>query len=248
MGSFLGVLIDRIPKGEQILKGRSHCDNCKKDIAPFDLIPVISFIFLRGKCRYCKAKLSYFYPFIELVTGGLFSLTFFHVLTLFQFPSYQFAVMLLYLLIVASLLLVIFFADIRHGIIPDKVVLFLLVFCGLSLILFMRGDFLNHLFAALISFAFFFALFLITKGRGMGFGDVKFSFVLGLISGFPMFIISLYIAFLTGSIVSIILILWGKKRLSGDTIPFGPFLVLGLMITLYFGSYILPWVLSLLNL
>jgi prepilin signal peptidase PulO-like enzyme (type II secretory pathway) len=106
------------------------------------------------------------------------------------------------------------------------------------LYLFINHGFLivNYLFSASGAFLFFLLLFLFTKGKGMGFGDVKFAFLMGLILGFPKIIVSLYVAFLTGAIVGCILIIWRKKRMSGSSIPFGPFLVVGTLIAIFYGE------------
>lgn len=233
IGSFLGVLIERLPKGKSIL-GRSHCDHCKRNLSSLDLIPIISFLNLSGKCRYCKKPLSFFYPSIEIITGLIF---------VFSYLALQGeALQITYYLIISSGLIVIFFADLKYGIIPDKVLL-LLALSSFIYLIFTHTNFTNHFSSATLSFIFFALLFVITKGRGMGLGDVKFAAVLGFILGFPGFILGLYLAFLTGAIASIILILWGKKKLQGDTIPFGPHMVLGFFLTLYYSNQIMPIVL-----
>ena len=113
VGSFLNVLIDRLPNDKSIL-GRSYCDHCKKTLSWKDLIPVLSFVYLRGKCRYCHAPLSYQYPIVELLTGLLFIAT-------YQFATLNFQ--LIYYLLIVSSLIVVFFADLKYGIIPDKILL-----------------------------------------------------------------------------------------------------------------------------
>lgn len=132
----------------------------------------------------------------------------------------------------------IFFADLEYGIIPDKIVFPTVAVVFLYLLINPLSLIINHLFSGLGACLFFLILFLITKGRGMGFGDVKFAFLMGLILGFPNIIVSLYIAFLTGAIVGCILIIWRKRRVSGTSIPFGPFLVLGTLIAIFYGNFI----------
>jgi leader peptidase (prepilin peptidase)/N-methyltransferase len=229
IGSVLGVLVDRLPKNKSIL-GRSHCDYCKKTLSPLDLVPIISYFVLQGKCRYCKKPLSIFYPSIEIITGLIF---------VFSYLASQGEVLqTVYYLIITSGLIVIFFADLKHGIIPDKVLLVL--FTASLIYLLPKENLLNNIISAFIALGFFLMLFVITKGRGMGAGDVKFAAVLGFILGIPGIILSLYLSFLTGSIASIILVLWGKKKLRGDTISFGPFMVIGTFLSMFFSKNIMP--------
>lgn len=230
IGSFLGVLIDRLPRNKSIL-GRSHCDYCKKALFPLDLIPVISFVFLKGRCRYCKKPLSFFYPIIEITTGLVFVVSY--------LASQDQVLQIVFNILLTSSLLVIFFADLKYGIIPD-IILFLLTAFSIPYLIFSNADLFNHVLSSVLASGFFLTLYLATKGRGMGLGDVKFAGVLGLILGFPGIILALYLSFLTGSTASIILILWGKKKLRGDTISFGPFMVIGTFLTLFFSKNIMP--------
>ena len=246
IGSFLNVLIDRIPRGESISRGRSHCDSCKKTLQWYDLIPLLSFVSIGGKCRYCRAKLSWFYPLIETTTGVLFVLTFLFLTQNPEFSVYDpgSVVSLLYYLFVISILIVLFFTDLRSGIIPFVVIMPAIAVSVLYL-LFLNPLFITqHLLAALSGFIFFLFLFLVTKGRGMGFGDVVLAFYMGLLLRYPGIITAYYIAFLTGAGVSLILILGKKKKFSGGTIPFGPFLILGTLISLFFGEYIFNFALQ----
>ncbi len=238
IGSFLNVLIDRLPRNESIL-GRSYCESCKKSLSWKDLIPVLSFIYLRGRCRYCRTPFSYNYPLVELLTGVLFVFTYLYLnkpISNFQFPPllqgfagqamFNFSpdpiyslLSTLYYLIVVSSLIVIFFADLKYGIIPDKIVFpaIIVSFAYLFITHPPAGDagnslILNHLLSALGDFLFFLFIYLITKGKGMGLGDVKLAFLMGLVLGFPGTVLALYIAFLTGGFIGIILILWKKKK------------------------------------
>jgi len=245
-GSFLNVLVDRLPRGESIIKGRSHCEKCKENLRWYDLIPLLSFIFLKGKCRYCKASLSFYYPTVELATGTLFALTAFFVFHDLQFPissqfsiDFQLLASLTYYLFMTSSLIVVFFADLKYGIIPDKIIFPAILVSVLYLLTISHKLLAINLFSAVGACLFFLLLFLITRGKGMGFGDVKFAFLMGLILGLPNIIVSLYIAFLTGAVIGCILIVWRKKKLKGAVIPFGPFLVLGTFAALFWGEKIL---------
>lgn len=243
IGSFLNVLIDRLPKEESI-KGRSHCEKCKKTLKWYDLIPLLSFIMLKGKCRYCSAPLSFYYPIIELTTGIMFALTFYF----FGIMNHELRIMDLgYYLFLISGLIVIFFVDLKYGIIPDKIIFPAIVVSFIYLFFIHNSLFLIHLFSAFGASLFFLLLFLVTQGRGMGFGDVKFAFLMGLILGFPNIIIGLYAAFLTGAIVGCILVLWRKKRIRGTAIPFGPFLAIGTLSAIFFGGKLLQTVVPFLS-
>jgi len=238
VGSFLNVLADRLPREESVVKGRSHCEKCKKKLAWFDLIPLLSFLILKGKCRYCKVSLSFYYLAVELITGILFILTTFFVFNGQQFSIFNFQLLpsLTYYLFIVSCLIAIFFADLKYGIIPDKIVFPAILVSFLYLFINHSSFIINHLFSALGACLFFLFLFLITKGRGMGFGDVKFAFLMGLILGFPKIVVGLYVAFLTGAIVGCILIVWRKKKIFGTAIPFGPFLAVGTLAAIFYGE------------
>ncbi|MBI2430419.1 MAG: prepilin peptidase [Candidatus Levybacteria bacterium] len=232
IGSFLNVLIDRLPRDEQIFRGRSYCELCKHKLSFSDLVPVLSFVYLKGKCRYCHTPLSYYYPLVEITTGLLFVLSF----VFFK----QF--LIVYYLFLISSLIVIFFTDLKYGIIPDKILFPAII---ATVIFNFQFSIFNYLISAIGSFLFFFCLWAVTRGKGMGFGDVKYVILMGLILGFPHILVGLYIAFLTGAVVSLILVLWGKKKLKGSTIPFGPFLVFGTIVALFWGERlietVLPW-------
>jgi len=247
-GSFLGVLVDRIPHKKSFIKGRSYCDNCKKNLAWFDLIPVVSYVLLKGRCRYCHVKLSVFYPIIEITAGIMFALTYIFVISNSQFlisnqilnPNSLIINPVFYLFIV-SVLIVVFFTDLKYGIIPDKILFPASLVTLVWLIINYQPLIINHILTAAGSFLFLMTIpylyFLITKKMGMGGGDIKFAFLMGLILGFPVVIISFYTAFLTGAFFAIILILWKKKTLAGK-IAFGPFLVFGTLLSLYWGNQI----------
>lgn len=241
IGSFLNVLSDRLPKGENFLNSHSYCPNCKHNLSFLDLIPVISFIFFKGKCRYCKKRISFWYPLSEIITAVVFVLA--YITSLQSFMSVYF----IFLLLMSSLLIVVFLTDIKYGIILDKIIALAAFVALLYLIIFSNFSIISHFIAGLLALLFFLLIVVFTKGRGMGFGDVKFSFFMGLLLGIPGVIVSLYIAFLTGACVAIILILWRKKRFFKDTISFGPFLVLGTLITLFWGSFLNPLFLRLIG-
>lgn len=245
IGSFLNVLIDRIPRNEPIVKSRSYCESCKKKLKWIDLIPILSFIVLKGKCRYCRSSISIYYPVVEFLTGIVF-------ISLFVFLSQRFMIydlrfmnvlLIVYYLIITSSLIVIFFIDLKYGIVPDKITYSVILLSFIFLIIFYQNILLTNLLSAFVAFMFFLFIFVITKGRGMGFGDVKLVFLLGIFLGFPKIVVALYLAFLTGAFISLILIMFRKKKFFGSTIPFGPFLVIGTIVSLFFGDLILKYIL-----
>ncbi len=222
------------------LLGRSYCDHCKKELLWHDNIPLLSFVLLRGKCRFCKKRISKQYPLIELLTALEF-VWIYWLLRQFSFFGrmegfYSFA-LLAYWLYIFSSLAVIFIVDLKSGIIPDWVVLPAIIISILRL--FESGRWIFFL-AGLGAAGFFLALFLITRGKGLGFGDVKLAFLLGLFLGLPEVIVALFLAFLTGGFLAVILILLGKKRF-GQTLPFGPFLVIGAIGAKIWGGIIWSW-------
>lgn len=241
IGSFLNCVIYRLEE-KKTLKGRSFCPNCKHTLGGKDLIPVLSYITLGGKCRYCKKTISWQYPVIEVVTGFLFLFIFNLQMSLPEFTMPEFF-NLLYLLYIASVLIIIFVYDLKHYLIPDKILLPAIV-VSLFYQFFFSEHFLNHIGAGIIASGFFFTIFLISKGKWMGFGDVKLAILMGLFLGVRSVLVALFMAFFLGAVISIILMFLKKKGLKSE-IPFGPFLIAGTFIALFFGSNIINWYLGL---
>ena len=250
VGSFLNVLIYRTVHDQQFVKGRSRCPRCNAMIAWYDNIPILSFLLLRRRCRSCFETISWTYPVVEILTGALFVWWFLIGFTFFKLSTEP----LLYLqpifwLTVGTILIVVFFTDLLYGIIPDVMVALLI---GISLAyriaLLVSGvyyhiDFSNAILgSALLSLALF-GLFVATKGRGFGFGDVKFMFPLGLLMGWPEMIVGIWVSFVSGGVVGVLLLLGGKKKF-GQTLPFGPFMIFGTIFALLFGSKLAGWYLS----
>lgn len=235
VGSFLNVVIDRLPEGRSVVRGRSICDFCKRILVWYDLFPVLSFFLLKGQCRYCRKKLSFQYPLIEGLTGILFAALY----ILFYSNSSSGGYFLLHLFLSFMLtgsFLAIFVIDLKYGIIPDELVI---AVCIISFMLtgITSGttEIFIHTGVGILYALLFFILFLITGGKGMGFGDVKLAFAIGLLLGFPGVLISFYLSFLTGAVVSLILVVQGKKRLKSK-IAFGPFLIAGTSIAYMWGD------------
>jgi leader peptidase (prepilin peptidase) / N-methyltransferase len=221
-GSFSNVLIWRVPQGLKIT-GRSVCRKCKNKISWFDNIPLLSFVLLKARCRNCKTKISLKYPLVELITGIIFVLLFLK----FGLSSQMFLFSLF-----SPLLISIFFIDLDHQIIPDELVFFGMGLSFLYLVFINPPLFYANIFAGFISSFFLLCLHFITKGKGMGLGDVKFAVLGGMLVGLTNIFTWFFIAFLTGAMVGCILILVKKYGLKSK-IAFGPFLVIALFLTMF---------------
>lgn len=250
IGSFLNVVIFRLHK-HKTLGGRSSCPYCQHELSAIDLIPVFSFLSLKGKCRYCHHRLSWQYPLVEFWTGIIFCLVYL-TSSFFEFANFSNMISLIFELFVASVLIVVAVYDFRWGLILDKIVfpssvvafLYLLLSHSSLILGFSSAAKLLALFYSLLTAfglsLFFLAIILITKGRGMGGGDFKLSIFIGLAFGWPLALVATFLGFLTGAIGAVMLILLGKKNLK-QTVPFGPFLALGSLLTLLYGNQILEF-------
>jgi prepilin signal peptidase PulO-like enzyme (type II secretory pathway) len=231
IGSFLNVLIDRLPLGKNIISDRSKCDFCHKTLQWYELIPLISFFIQGGKCRKCHKTLSFQYPLLEIITGLLFAILTYHLL--FNW------VLLLGALIVASALLVIFVIDVKHYIIPDSMII--VGFIGSVIIALQTPEtMIIRLLSGIGSLLALYSIWFFTKGKGMGFGDVKFAFLMGFLLGFPGSVVGLYAAFLTGAVVGLILML-GKFKTLKSRVPFGPFLIIGCVLAVLYTEQIVTY-------
>ena len=153
IGSFLGVIVERTFKNKSYIKGRSYCDFCQHKLNWYDLIPVLSFIFLKGKCRYCRTPLPLFYPAIEITTGLAFAMVYMTTISN-EFLNLN-PVSLIFNLVIASILIVVFFIDLKYGIIPDKITLSAIVATFLWLLIYNSSFIINHLTSAAGTFLFF---------------------------------------------------------------------------------------------
>ena len=238
IGSFLNVVIYRMRTGKSAMKGRSCCFSCGKNLEARDLVPILSFCFLRGRCRRCKVKISWQYPVVESL--GLISvLVPFLVLeptNIYSFVGYISTAIFFCTLTVMSVY------DIRHKIIPDSISITLFVFAFLS-VLFRDGtiSWPSSLFwyGALVIPASLFFLWAVTRGRGIGFGDVKLAPSLGLLLGLSSGITALLLSFWIGAALSLIIMAFNKFRnmhsiTMKSEVPFGPYLALGTFLAFAF--------------
>lgn len=235
-GSFANCVIYRLNHNKNPLKGRSFCPQCHHQLAWNDNIPLFSFLILKGKCRYCRKKISWQYPLVELSAGILFLLISLSPNSLYSLSSPSCLLTKIYLCFLAIDFLIIFVSDLLYWTIPDETIIAGLLVTLLSFLIpsFSLLVFLNHLVTAFISFLFFFLLNRLTKGKGMAWGDVKLAFLLGLALGYPQIVVALYLAFTSGALIGLILIFLKKKKLRSP-LPFGPFLTGATLVTFFIG-------------
>lgn len=245
VGSFLNVVIYRVPNGMNIAKPASHCPKCNNPIKWYDNIPVLSYIFLGGKCRHCKTHISFRYTVVELLNA----LMWFLAAYFFWEKSIFFACTLMATL---SVLICIFFVDLEHMIIPDSFQLALLV-CAIVMI-FAEVNENNTFVSKLIGFAVSGGLFLLIhycairffKKEAIGGGDIKLFAVAGLLLGIQNVFLAIALAAVSACIVLLVVRVcknFGKEQ----EYPFAPFICFGITICLFFGSDIINWYLSLLS-
>ncbi len=233
IGSFLNVCIYRIPLKQDIVYTSSHCMNCGTKVKWYDLIPVVSYLVLAGKCRTCKTKLSKQYPLIELLNGAAY-LGIFHYLGL----SYEAGMMC----VLFSVLLVITLIDIRYKIIPNSILIFLMII-GIVYVVLVDQKFISSIIGFFAVSLILLIIAVISNGQ-MGGGDIKLMAVCGFIIGWQKILVALLIGSVFGSIIGVILIILkiNKKK---QQIPFGPYLSAGVFVAALFGTELIQWYLNL---
>ena len=236
IGSFLNVCIHRIPLKQSIILPPSHCPNCKKLIPAYFNIPIVSFIYLRGKCKFCKKKISIIYPFVETITG-LFFLYFGYIFGI------SFDLLLIYFLI--PIFIIIFFIDIKYLIIPDILIFLLFLICILKLFIsnnvFIFPNLIDSILGSLIALFLIGGLisfyYFIRKIEAMGFGDLKLFTILGFLFGINGIFFIIILSSICGAVVGSIIILKNKKNLNTE-LPFGPYIIVASFIYLIFAKNI----------
>ena len=236
VGSFCNVVIYRLPQGESIISPGSRCPSCRTPIRPWDNIPLISYLLLRGRCRACKEPFSLRYPSVELVSGVLYVLLWFKLG--FNMPFAVYAAL-------TSTLLTVALIDYDHKIIPNTITLPGLVI-GLGLSLWgLPITPLTSLLGILLGGVFFYLIALVSKG-GMGGGDIKLIAMIGAFLGWQGAFFTILSGALLGSLVGVSLMVMGKKGRK-DKVPFGPFLSVGAILFILWGDDLIHWYLNLLS-
>ncbi|OGN08780.1 MAG: hypothetical protein A3J46_04395 [Candidatus Yanofskybacteria bacterium RIFCSPHIGHO2_02_FULL_41_11] len=226
VGSFFSVLVSRLDKKSGIVSGRSECPKCSAVLKWYDLIPILSFVFLRGKCGYCHEKISLVYPAIELTTAAAFFLFYIkRPLPWDIFAAYD-------LILLGAFVLIIFF-DYLFYIIPDKVVLPLIVLSICFGFFYRNHEFINLLTSGLLLGGFFAILHIVSKGEWVGFGDAKLSLLIGLAFGYPSSFLITVSSVWTATLLGLLLIAIRKATLK-SALPFGLFLALFSIIFIIF--------------
>ena len=232
-GSFVGVIIHRLPKGEQFISGRSRCPDCGHALQWHDLVPVFSFLVLLGRCRYCRNKISWSYPAIELCSGIIVAVSFLFLLP-FGLAYWLFWVFIL------ELLLILAFIDLRHFILVDSVMAVILAaFAGYEILggrvagadqIFSFGN----IAGAIFWFIVFLLIWTLSDGKGIGLGDAKLAGLVGLIFGFWNSVFILYLAVIIGVAAGLIIILSRRGSLK-TKLPFGAFISFSVIFFTFFG-------------
>jgi len=240
IGSFLNVCIYRIPQNIAIARPRSYCPKCSNPIRALDNIPIISFVMLKGRCRNCDKKIRLQYPAVELLTA---------LLTIAVVWKFDFTILTIFYLSLVYILITISFIDLEHMIIPDSLV-FAAALLGLMALIFnilpigwMESAYGALLYGGGLALAGY-AGKLIYKMETMGWGDVKLALVMGLCLGWKMSMISLLLAFLVAALFVVVGLAVGRLSRK-QLIPFGPFLALGAIMTLFWGEQLFNWYLHL---
>jgi len=236
VGSFLNVVVWRVPRGESVVAPPSHCPECDTPIAPFDNVPVVSWVALRGRCRTCGTHISARYPLVELSCAALWALMALRFGASWELPAY---------LVLSAALLALSLIDLETFLLPNRIVyplsVAMVVLFGLPAVVDGAGsDYGRALLGGVVAFAFFLTIHLIAP-RGMGFGDVKLSFSLGVALGWLSWgsvFLGLFLGFLLGAVVGVAVIATGLRSRK-DHVPFGPFLAAGTIIAILVGQPLL---------
>ena len=241
VGSLLNVCIHRLPRGESIVFPASHCPQCQNRLTPLDLIPILSFVFLKGRCRYCQAKIAGRYPLVELLTAGLF------VLAGYYFPLESSLLALIFSLVFISLLLVAAFIDWAELVIPDVI-----SYSGIALGLlynWLTGNILNAVLGMALGYIFIWLVArlgkMAFKKEAMGEGDLYLAAFIGAFLGWKLMAAAFFLSYLFAAAVAGVFLIWGRVKM-GQPVPFGPALAVGAIAALFWGTKLINWYVGLL--
>lgn len=251
VGSFLNSVIFRLEENDSALRGRSRCRLCREKIPWYYLAPVASFVYLRGRCHACRGRISFQYPLVEIATALIFAAFINSISPIGQINLIELVELIGkigFWFALASIFIVLFVYDFKHQILPDVVLLPSLGFVFLADIFwggaagacsaFCLPGVFSALEAAGAAGGFFLFIFLISRGRWIGGGDVKLGALLGFILGWPLVLAALFSAFVAGGIIGVALIVLGRKKMD-SAISFGPFLIGGAVMALFWGEILL---------
>ncbi|MED4126275.1 A24 family peptidase [Halalkalibacterium halodurans] len=231
LGSFFNVIGLRVPKGQSIVAPRSHCPYCKRTLATIELIPVLSYVWQRGRCRNCRQKISPLYPFVELAVGFGFSI----MLLVFGWNME-----LLVALALVSLFSIIFVSDLVYMIIPDRIILFFaILFVLFRATLAPLNPWWDAWAGAVVGYILLFIVYLIDP-NGIGGGDVKLFTVLGFVLGWKLTLVAIMLSSLCGAIGGGVGMMLGRIK-RREPIPFGPFIILGSLTAYLYGDALIQW-------
>ena len=237
-GSFINALVYRLHTEQPFVRARSHCPHCKHTLGWLDLIPVLSWLTLKGNCRYCRLRISIQYPLVELATGLSFLLVYLAGPTTSWLYNLQLATWLIF----TVFLIIIFIYDLKYYLILDQIVL------PAAVIAFILNIFLGiswwvMLLSGLMAGGFFLVQYLVSGGTWIGGGDIRLGFLMGLMLSWPATLAALFLAYVGGSIVGLALIAFSRKSW-GSQVPFGTFLTAATFITMLYGRQLIDWYLG----
>ncbi|MGI5939630.1 MAG: prepilin peptidase [Thermoleophilia bacterium] len=227
VGSFLNVVIHRLPLGESLIHPGSHCPCCGMPVRWYDNVPVVGWLLLRGRCRHCRESISVRYPLVEGLTGVLFVIAFWRL-------GIGWPLLLAWMFL--SAMICVAFIDVDHMIIPDKIVLPGALIGLVASVAISPHDWWKHLAAGLGAAAFMFLLVILWPG-GMGAGDAKMALLMGAVLGASV-LVALFLAFMVGAVAGVLLVA-ARRRTPRDQMPFGPYLALGAVVAILVGQNML---------
>lgn len=237
VGSFLNALVWRLRNKKSIAFSRSQCPKCKHVLTWLDLMPVLSFVFLGGKCRYCHKKISWQYPLVELATAVLFVLAVF-----VHGPDFQNLALILRDWFFIGVLMQIFIYDLKWNEILDQIILPAIIIV-LAVMLLMGNAWDKLFLAAGLGAVFFLVQYAVSRGKWIGAGDIRMGALMGFMVGWPNILVAMFTAYVVGTIVALPLIFIKKKKFN-STIALGTFLAAGTLIALFWGNDIIAWYLG----
>ncbi|TFJ93888.1 prepilin peptidase [Lentibacillus salicampi] len=229
-GSFFNVVGLRAPLKQPFVNDRSICPQCNHQLKWYELIPILSYIFQRGRCRHCHKKISYLYPLIELLTGLLFA---------FSYIKVGLNAEMMTALLFVSMLVIIFVSDMAYMLIPNNILLFFLPLFIVMRIIHPLDPWWSSIMGALAGGMIIALVILVSRG-GMGAGDMKLFGLLGIILGFEKTLLTLFLSCMIGAVLGLVLLLL-KVINRKQPVPFGPYIVVAAMTAYFFGDAVLSW-------